>query len=316
VIAHKKLFRYVMFAALWLTVLSIAATLIAFPWHIDPERDESKKAAEFYERAYAAALDVSPISVPELTEQEKAYGEVARKAAIDVGVPGLVADFVRQYSLENKRVLDVGSGNGLLQDAVTDYTGLDISPAVRRFYHKSFVEASATDMPFPAATFDALWSIWVLEHIPNPERALNEMRRVLKPGGVMFLMPAFDVTRYQGQGYAVRRYSDFNWIGKLIKASIPVAKSKFVHYLHDHQIRLMRSIGVRFGGGPSSLRFVRLRPNYDRYWQPDSDAAISVSAHELYLWFKTRGDECLNCPSEARLTLRDPGLFYLVIRKR
>jgi SAM-dependent methyltransferase len=304
-----------MFAALGLAVLSLAATLIAFPWHTDPERDESRKAAEFYERAYAAALDVSRTSLPELTEQEKVYAEEARKAAIDQGVPNLIADFVRQHSLENKRVLDVGSGNGLLQNAVADYTGLDISPAVRRFYHKPFVEASATDMPFPAATFDALWSIWVLEHIPNPERALNEMRRVLKPGGVMFLMPAFDVTRYHAQGYAVRRYSDFNLGGKLIKASIPVAQSRFVHYLHDHQIRLMRSIGVRLGGGRSSLRFVRLRPNYDRYWQADSDAAISLSAHELYLWFKTRGDECLNCPSEARFTLRDPDLFYLVIQK-
>ena len=303
-----------MFAALWLMVLSMAATLIAFPWHTDPERDESNKAAEFYERAYAAALG-GPTSFPEPTEKEKAYGEGARGAAVKLGVPGLIADFVREHSLGNKRVLDVGSGNGLLQDSVADYTGLDISATVRRFYHKPFVEASATDMPFPSATFDALWSIWVLEHIPNPERALNEMRRVLKPGGVMFLMPAFDVSRYQAQGYAMRPYSDFNWRGKLIKLSVPLAQSKFVHYLHYHQIRLMRSIGVRLGGGPSSLRFVRLRPNYDRYWQADSDAAISVSAHELYLWFTTRGDECLNCPSEARLTLRDPDLFYLVIRK-
>jgi SAM-dependent methyltransferase len=311
----RKLVRYGMLAVLGLAVVSMAATLIAFPWHTDPERDESKKTAEFYARAYAAALDAGSTSFPELSEKEKAYDERALGAATNLGIPGFVAEFVREYSLENKRVLDVGSGNGLLQDAVTDYTGLDISATARRFYHKPFVEGSATDMPFPDATFDALWSIWVLEHIPNPERALNEMRRVLKPGGVMFLMPAFDVMRYQAQGYGVRNYSDFNWIGKLIKASVPVAQSKFVHYLHYHQVRLIRSTGVRMTGGPSRLRFVRLRPNYDQYWQADSDAAISVSAHELYLWFKTRGDECLNCPSEARMTLRDPDLPYLVIRK-
>jgi SAM-dependent methyltransferase len=209
----------------------------------------------------------------------------------------------------------VGAGSGLLQDHVADYTGLDISPTAGRFFHKPFVEASATEMPFPDASFDALWTVWVLEHIPNPELALIEMRRVTKPGGYMLLYPALDVSRFTADGLHVRPYKDLDWSGKLRKALIPFAESKFFHFLYFHQVRALRSLGTRLGGGPSRFHFIRLEPNYDHYWEGDSDATGSFSNHELYLWFKTRGDTCLNCPSEARLTFRDHPTSFLIVQK-
>lgn len=116
----------------------------------------------------------------------------------------MVTRFVKVHSLENKRILDVGAGRGYLQDVVHDYTGLDISPTVQRFYHKPFVLASATAMPFKDGEFDALWTIWVLEHIPNPESALHEMRRVVKPGGLLLLAPAWFCPTWAAEGYPVR----------------------------------------------------------------------------------------------------------------
>ena len=216
-----------------------------------------------------------------------------------------MADFAERYGLKHKTVLEVGAGSGLLQDIVPQYTALDISPHARRFFHKPFVQASATSMPFPDSIFDGLWSIWVLEHIPNPERALLEMRRVVKPGGYLFLYPYFEVDRYASRGFRVRPYSDLDWGGKLIKATIPVADSKIFHYLQAHQIRLLRSLGARLGHGPARLHFIRLTPSYEEYWVADSDATTSLTFHELYLWFRTRGDVCMNCPPEPTVTLRD-----------
>jgi len=132
-------------------------------------------------------------------------------------------------------------------------------------------------MPFPDATFDALWSIWVLEHIPNPERALAEMRRIMKPGGVMFLMPAFEVSRFAGRGYEVRPYAELSLIGKAAKAIIPVIRSAAARYLYYHQVRALRSIGARIGSGPPALHFIRLSSDYEHYWQADADATTSVS---------------------------------------
>jgi len=153
-------------------------------------------------------------------------------------------------------------------------------------------------MPFPDNSFDALWTFRVLEHIPNPERALLEMRRVVKSGGYILLDVANDVDRYAAQGYRVRPYSDFDIWGKIKKATIPVADSNAIINLYSHQIRVLRSLGTRLGGGPSRLRFTKIEANYDQYWVGDSDACTAVSFHELFRWFTSRGDQCDNCPKE------------------
>ncbi len=138
-------------------------------------------------------------------------------------------------------MLDVGSGLGYLQDAVANYTGLDISAAVAKHYHKRFVHGTATAMPFADNTFDAAWSIWVLEHIPNPEAALSEIRRVVKPGGLLYLQPAWDCKPWAAQGYEVRPYSDFGIGGKLIKASIPLRQSEAFWVASAVPNRLLRA---------------------------------------------------------------------------
>ena len=45
---------------------------------------------------------------------------------------------------------------------------------------------------------------------------------------------------------------------------------------------------------------------------PDSDAVNSIDMYEAYLWFRSRGDECLNCPAGSELIRT--GSMPLVIR--
>jgi SAM-dependent methyltransferase len=49
----------------------------------------------------------------------------------------------------------------------------------------SFVEASATGTGLPPASFDLVYCRFLLIHLPEPERALHEMRSLLKPGGIL-----------------------------------------------------------------------------------------------------------------------------------
>src|SRR5262245_45265060 len=161
-----------------LTAASLLAIALAFPWDIDDRGDKSSGSpqVQYYEKAYEAGAkgkELAGAAAPPLSASEEFYINAARGAAITFDVPAKVQAFVQRFDLANKKVLDVGAGSGLLQDVVADYTGLDISPTARRFFHKPFVQASATDVPFPSHSFDALWSVWVLEHIPNPERALE-----------------------------------------------------------------------------------------------------------------------------------------------
>jgi len=301
----KRIIRAGLFA---ICLASAAAIAITYPTDMDPRSDESfrAEASQFYDQAYSTETeslrDPAPTAAAAepLTAKDHSYVEFDRLAALAHKIPDAVGKFVDGFELRDKKVLEVGAGSGLLQDVVEDYTALDIAPSARRFFHKPFVAASATQMPFKDNTFDALWSIWVLEHVPNPEKALLEMRRVVKPRGYIFLQPTFDVDRYAGQGYRVRAYADFGLWGKIKKATIPIADSKAFYNLQARQVRLLRSLGSRLGAGPSRLHFIKLDANYHDYWVADSDACTSVSRHELYLWFNSRGDRCVNCRSEWR----------------
>jgi SAM-dependent methyltransferase len=274
----------------------VAAGLVSavqFPYHTDATvaRTVPENSGAFYARIYAKpAAKAEPIA--EASPDQ--YVTFAKEAISTLGIVPTVKDFVRRFGLEHARVLDVGSGTGYLQDVVQDYVGLDISPEAARFYHKPFIQASATEMPVPDNSFDAIWSIFVLEHVPNPEQALVEMRRTVKNGGLLWLAPAWNCQSWFAEGYPVRPFSDLDFKGKFIKAGIPVLEYAPFKMLSSAMTRLALRTG-RLGGSPSRLHYRPLQANYEKYWMPDSDAINSIDRDEMRLWFTSRGDECLNC---------------------
>ena len=256
---------------------------IQFPYRseVTVARSIPLQAGDYYARIYRPA-------------SRDSYVSVARESISALGIVPIVQRFVHQYGLEHARVLDVGAGTGYLQDVVEDYVGLDISPEAARFYHKPFIQASATEMPVPDNSFDALWSIFVLEHVPNPEQALLEMRRAVRNGGLLYLAPAWDCQPWYADGYPVRPFSDLNWKGKALKAGIPVLEYAPFKMFTVVSTRLALRAG-HWSGGPSRLRYRPLQPNYATYWMPDSDAINSLDRDEMRIWFTSRGDQCLNC---------------------
>jgi len=98
-----------------------------------------------------------------------------------------------------KRVLDVACGEGygsaLLARAAREVTGVDVSAQAiahaRKEYaalaNARFVEASCMELPFAGAAFDLVVSFETLEHIAGQDRFLDEIARVLAPGGVLLL---------------------------------------------------------------------------------------------------------------------------------
>lgn len=94
------------------------------------------------------------------------------------------------------RVLDLGCGPGADSKTLREHTehvvGLDLSQsmvtkAISETPTASFVVADGQALPFCDNTFDAVWMRLVLIHTPNPAATMNEIARILKPGGRIVL---------------------------------------------------------------------------------------------------------------------------------
>lgn len=97
--------------------------------------------------------------------------------------------FVERYG-RGKDVLEVGCGTGLLLRKIERFArrarGVDLSPGMLAHARErglDVLEGSATDLPFPDASFDVACSFKVLAHVQEIDLALAEMARVIRPGG-------------------------------------------------------------------------------------------------------------------------------------
>jgi phosphatidylethanolamine/phosphatidyl-N-methylethanolamine N-methyltransferase len=100
------------------------------------------------------------------------------------------------------RVIDVGIGTGLelpMFNANVKVTGIDLSEPMLRIAQKrvddlklanveGLLVMDAMKLAFPDASFDAAVAPYVLTVVPEPERTLDEMARVVKPGGEIVLV--------------------------------------------------------------------------------------------------------------------------------
>jgi SAM-dependent methyltransferase len=102
------------------------------------------------------------------------------------------------------RVLDVGTGAGgaagRAAERGADATGVDVAEAMvkiasRHHPDASFLQASASDLPFDDAAFDAVVGNIVVPHLGEPDRAVREMARVLVAGGRVALSTWDDPAR-------------------------------------------------------------------------------------------------------------------------
>ena len=125
-------------------------------------------------------LDLNLRSEPQLREYRAIYDRILRDR------PG--------------RVLDWGCGHGHAAHALgqggLDVVALEYLPdepegSLVRLPHFPDVQALATrepvTLPFPDASFDAVLSLGVLEHVPDPGGSIGEIHRVLRPGGRFYV---------------------------------------------------------------------------------------------------------------------------------
>ena len=101
-----------------------------------------------------------------------------------------------------RRVLEIGLGQGADSEQIVrrgaHWSGLDLTPeSVRRVRlrlqlkklpYEDLRQGSVLEIPFAPDSFDIVYSHGVLHHVPDIHRAQSEIRRVLRPDGVLVVM--------------------------------------------------------------------------------------------------------------------------------
>jgi SAM-dependent methyltransferase len=117
----------------------------------------------------------------------------ARKSAYE----NAEGDDPREFALEAvaaarpERVLEVGGGEGELAERIrgelgVDVVGVDQSERMVELQRSKGIDARVGDvqaLPFADGEFDVALAAWMLYHVPDLDRGLAELARVLKPGG-------------------------------------------------------------------------------------------------------------------------------------
>jgi ubiquinone/menaquinone biosynthesis C-methylase UbiE len=106
-------------------------------------------------------------------------------------VDDLEIDLCAKYGA-GKDVLECGCGTGLILERIKETAakavGIDLSPGMLALAKRRGLEVhegSVTALPFEDASFDVTCSFKVLAHVPDIGKALAEMARVTRPGGVI-----------------------------------------------------------------------------------------------------------------------------------
>jgi len=158
------------------------------------------------------------------------------------------------------KILELCSGTGYLVEELSkrgEYSGLDFAPRMishceEKHPQCKFVLAEAEEIPFKESSFDVVICFWSFHHIVYPENVLSEIKRVLKPNGVVIIATFKDVrfnlaaklgdimsSRYWG--FVTKRYSP-----KAMRALMEPRFKNVDIEIYPESKKLLDLLGIRF----------------------------------------------------------------------
>lgn len=153
-----------------------------------------------------------------------------------------------------ERVLEVGVGTGISLALYPDdvhITGIDVSTEMlakaeqrvqrNQYAHVDLLEMDAEAMSFADRSFDKVVAMYVASVVPNPKHLVEEMQRVCKPGGMLFIVNHF--------------HSDNRLLAKMERSISPFSKLmgfrpdvSLENFIRDTQLDIVRQTPVNFFG--------------------------------------------------------------------
>lgn len=156
--------------------------------------------------------------------------------------PFIDAKHIIRNEIKGKNVvaLNLGSGNS---DFGNDLLNVDLLP-----YQNVDIICDIENIPFKDNSVDYIINIAVLEHVPNPQRVISEIYRILKPGGkiycfIPFMQPfhasPYDFQRFTYEGMK-HQFKDF----KILKLK-PCGPTSGMLWVIQEWLALFFSFGIK-----------------------------------------------------------------------
>ncbi|MBU3693410.1 MAG: malonyl-ACP O-methyltransferase BioC [Rhodocyclaceae bacterium] len=263
----------------------------------------------------------------DLAGVQRAFGRAARRydaaAVLQREVGSRMLERLDYIRLQPQRIVDLGCGTGAWLGPLrqrfrgADVTGIDLAlpmlqtaAARDTFWRRLLARPSATlvcagaeALPLPNGSADLVWSNLMLQWLPDPQPALAEAWRVLRPGGlVMFSTFGPDTLRelreaFAGGGHAaVNRFADMHDIGDALvqlRYADPVMDAERLELTYadfDGVVRDLRVIGATHlhGGRSRGLggraRWALARQRYEAHRRADGRLPATFEAVYGHAW--------------------------------
>jgi SAM-dependent methyltransferase len=129
--------------------------------------------------------------------------------------------FIYNSLPQQGKVLDLGSGRSMLPKAMQlkglETIAVEIDPKCVEFQNNQGIECVAVkdeQLPFEKETFDIVTAASAIEHFEDDKTVVDEVLRVLKPGGLFILTipvgPEYIKNRFKGKNHPLTRVYDVN----------------------------------------------------------------------------------------------------------
>ncbi len=190
-------------------------------------------------------------------------------------------------------VLDVATGTGRLPRALLRQPGFDgrvigldlsggmLREAVRRtaqFADRlTFIQQGASQLPFQENTFDAVTCIEALEFVPDPMHVLEELVRVLRPGGVLLLTNRVgpDARFLPGRAFPPEQF-------ETLLTQLPLEQVKTRNWQVDYNLVWAVKKGAPRGGGVRPLEEILQCPLCHAPLQREAQAFRCTACDQHY----------------------------------